>query len=65
MYADGHIADELLADTMRSLHATQAGVKFMGSYPATGDDVEAVRAESGGRWADADEWIADIRRQIG
>ena len=64
MYADGHVSDELLADTMRSLHAKQARVKFMGSYPATGENVEAVRAESGGRWADADDWLADIRRQI-
>lgn len=64
MYADGHIADELLADTLRSLHAKHAAVKFMGSYPATGEDGDAVRAESGGRWADADAWLADIRGQI-
>ena len=64
MYADGHVSDELLADTMRSLHAKQARVKFLGSYPATGDAAEANRADTGTRWDDADEWLAAIRAQI-
>ena len=37
IYADGHVTDELVADTMRSLHAKQGGVKFLGSYPAAGE----------------------------
>jgi prephenate dehydratase len=64
VYADGHIADELLADTLRSLHAKQGGVKFLGSYPAFGEHAEAARVETGGRWADADEWLTRIRSQI-
>ena len=35
--ADGHVADELLADVLRDLHAKQGGVKFLGSYPAAGE----------------------------
>jgi prephenate dehydratase len=65
VYADGHVSDELLADTMRSLHAKQARVKFLGSYPAWGEHAEAARVESGGRWADADAWLSSIRDQIG
>ena len=57
VYADGHVADELVADTMRSLHAKQARVKFLGSYPAFGEHAEAARVETGGRWADADAWL--------
>ena len=64
MYADGHVSDELLADTMRSLHAKQAKVKFLGSYPATGAVADAARVESGSRWDDADQWLAEIRAQI-
>ena len=64
MYADGHVSDELLADTMRSLHAKQAKVKFLGSYPATGDDAVAARVETGSRWDDADAWLTAIRAQI-
>ncbi len=64
MYADGHVADELLADTMRSLHAKQGGVKFLGSYPAVGEAAETEREHVGGRWRDADDWLTDIRRSI-
>lgn len=61
MYADGHVADELLADTLRSLHATQGGVKFLGSYPAAGESAETAREHAGARWRDADDWIAALR----
>jgi prephenate dehydratase len=64
LYADGHVADELVADTMRALHAKQGGVKFLGSYPAAGESAEVNREHHGGRWRDADEWLANIRNQI-
>jgi prephenate dehydratase len=64
MYADGHVDDELMADTMRSLHAKQGGVKFLGSYPAAGESAETAREHAGGRWRDADDWLADIRASI-
>ena len=64
MYADGHVSDELVADTMRSLHAKQGGVKFLGSYPAAGESAEDARRHAGGRWRDADDWLADIRASI-
>ena len=41
---EGHIADEVVADCLRVLHAELAGVKFLGSYPAAGDHGPAVRA---------------------
>lgn len=64
MYADGHIADELVADTLRSLHAKQGTVKFLGSYPAAGGEGHSVREHADGRWRDADTWLADLRGQI-
>ncbi|MFK7916946.1 MAG: prephenate dehydratase [Ilumatobacter sp.] len=64
MYADGHVSDELLADTMRALHAKQGGVKFLGSYPAAGDAAQTEREHAGGRWRDADDWLADIRAEV-
>lgn len=65
MYADGHVSDELLADTMRALHAKQGGVKFLGSYPAAGEAAATEREHAGERWRDADDWLADIRSDIG
>jgi prephenate dehydratase len=64
VYADGHVSDELLADTMRALHAKQGGVKFFGSYPAAGEAAATEREHAGGRWRDADDWLADIRNDI-
>ena len=37
---EGHIADEVVADALRVLHAELAGVKFLGSYPAEGSEGE-------------------------
>ena len=62
---DGHIADELVADALRAIHAKQAQVKFLGSYPAAGEHGAAVREEVQTSWRLADEWIARLRDQIG
>ena len=64
VYADGHVADELLADAMRDLHAKHGGVKFMGSYPAAGDHAESAREHADARWREADDWIVELQRRI-
>ena len=63
LYADGHIADELMADVLRSLHAKQGTVKFLGSYPAAGAHPD-VREHADTRWNDADDWVQGLRSQI-
>ena len=60
--ADGHVADELLADVLRDLHAKQGGVKFLGSYPAAGAHATTTREHADARWRQADDWMADLRR---
>ena len=64
LYADGHIADELLADAMRSLHAKQGHVKFLGSYPAAGEHAHTAREHADSRWREADDWVDSLRRSI-
>jgi prephenate dehydratase len=64
IYADGHIADELLADAIRALHAKQGGVKFLGSYPAAGEHAASAREHADGRWREADDWLQSIRAGI-
>jgi prephenate dehydratase len=62
--ADGHIADELLADCLRDLHAKQGGVKFLGSYPAAGTQAPAAREHADRRWREADDWLSSLRSKI-
>jgi prephenate dehydratase len=64
VYADGHIADELVADAMRSLRIKQGNVKFLGSYPAAGEHASAAREHADVRWREADEWIQHLRNDI-
>jgi prephenate dehydratase len=65
LYADGHIADELIADALRSLHAKQGHVKFLGSYPATGEHAHSAREHADTRWREADDWVEALRASIG
>ena len=64
IYADGHIDDELMADALRDLHAKQGGVKFLGSYPAAGQQAHSAREHADARWQDADDWINQLRANI-
>ena len=65
MYMDGHVADELVADALRALHAKQAAVKFLGSYPAAGEQARTAREHADARWQQADDWIENLRDSIG
>ena len=47
---EGHLADEVVADCLRDLHAELAGVKFLGSYPAAGEHGAAVRVQASAAW---------------
>jgi len=64
VYADAHIADELMADAVRALHAKQGHVKFLGSYPAAGDQAHSAREHADARWRAADDWVQGLRRHI-
>ena len=65
MYLEGHIADELVADALRALHAKQGGVKFLGSYPAHSSHVHTAREHADSRWQQADDWVEQMRATIG
>jgi prephenate dehydratase len=60
----GHVDDEVIGDCLRDLHASLAGVKFLGSYPAAGLRGQERRREAGVAWRAADEWLAGVRAAI-
>jgi prephenate dehydratase len=62
---EGHVDDEVVADCLRDLKVQLGGLKFLGSYPAAGEHGPAVRRDAEAAWKAADEWIADLRGQVG
>ncbi len=62
---EGHLDDEVVADCLRDLRVQLASVKFLGSYPAAGEHGPAVRRDAEAAWKAADEWIANLRGQVG
>jgi prephenate dehydratase len=62
---EGHIADAVVSDCLRDLHAGLAGVKFLGSYPAAGPAAPARRQEAKTSWNEAAAWVDDLRAEVG
>jgi prephenate dehydratase len=61
---EGHVADAIVADCLRNLRADVGDVKFLGSYPAAGEQSEAIRRDAEAAWRAADEWVERLRGQV-
>ena len=60
----GHVGDEVVADCLRDLHATLPRMKFLGSYPAAGEEGTEIRRDVHAAWAAADQWIQGLRAAV-
>jgi prephenate dehydratase len=61
----GHVGDAIIGDCLRDLHASLAGVKFLGSYPAAGAQGDHKRRQADAAWQAADDWLSGLRSAIG
>lgn len=60
---EGHVADEVIGDTLRDIQMKHGDVKVLGSYPALGEGDDS-RNEAAQAWTDADNWLQTVRNQI-
>ena len=61
---EGHISDEVVADCLKNLHANQAEVKFLGSYPVAGEEGPERRHAATEAWTAASTWMEELRAQV-
>lgn len=61
---EGHLADELVADCLRDVRSKVADIKFLGSYPAAGEQGAAVRRDAEEAWRVADAWITAQKSRL-
>ncbi len=61
---EGHIADDVVADCLRSVMAKHASIKFLGSYATSGVGAAASQEQSSSNWRNATQWVDEIRSQI-
>lgn len=65
LFVEGHVADDVVADALRALHAKQGVVKFFGSWPRADElDGDGMR-DTDERWQLADAWVDALRAEIG
>jgi prephenate dehydratase len=61
---EGHVADDVVADCLADLQAHLARVKFLGSYPVTGEGASDRREEVATARRTAAQWIETIRARV-
>jgi prephenate dehydratase len=61
---DGHVADDVVADCLADVQAHLSRVKFLGSYPVTGEAAREKRDEVSDARRSATAWIDELRGRI-
>lgn len=61
---EGHVLDEVVGDCLIDLQAHLARVKFLGSYPVTGEAAVTTREHIGASRLAAEEWLHTLRSHV-
>jgi hypothetical protein len=61
---EGHIAEDVVADCLTDLQTHLTRVKFLGSYPVTGEEAASRREDVSAARASSDAWMAELRQKI-
>ena len=61
---EGHIGDDVVSDCLMDLQAHLARVKFLGSYPVTGEQSQERRGDVEQARLRADQWVSQIKSLI-
>ena len=61
---EGHVSDPIVGDCLKALHATQGGVKFLGSYPSAADGASDARRAVNADQAAATAWLDGLRANV-
>jgi prephenate dehydratase len=61
---EGHIGDDVVSDCLMDLQAHLARVKFLGSYPVTGEQSQEHRGDVEQARLRADQWVSQIKSLI-
>jgi len=64
MEFEGHVADDSVSELLTDLQAHLAPVKFLGSYPVTGETAQARREEVGEARKSASDWISSLKARV-
>jgi prephenate dehydratase len=60
--ADGHVAEQRMAEALKGLHRVCADVRFLGSYPRADGEPTVVRPQSqDAAFGAAETWLAGVR----
>lgn len=61
---EGHLSDDVLGDCLLALRARLGDVRFLGSYPVSGEAASDRRAEADEAAAEARSWLGGLRGRI-
>ena len=61
---EGHVDDDIVADCLVDLQVHLARVKFLGSYPVTGEEASSRRVEVEEARRTAADWMASLRARV-